>query len=55
VTTFRGVAAAPQGMAVYNPRLTSRRTLISAIVTEKGILTKTGRAAIARLKLLVAL
>ena len=51
VTTFRGVAAAPQGMPVYNPAFdVTPARLISAIVTEKGILTKPGRAAVARLK-----
>ncbi|MCK7468255.1 MAG: S-methyl-5-thioribose-1-phosphate isomerase [Desulfosudis oleivorans] len=51
VTHFRGVQSAPQGMKVYNPAFdVTPAQLISAIVTEKGILTKPYTAAIACLR-----
>ena len=51
VTTFRGVPAAPKGMKVYNPAFdVTPARLISAIITEKGILAPPLPAAIARLK-----
>ena len=51
VTTFRGVPAAPKGMKVYNPAFdVTPARLISAIITEKGILAPPLLAAIARLK-----
>ena len=41
VTRFRGVQIAPQGMKVYNPAFdVTPARLISAIITEKGILTR---------------
>jgi len=51
VTRFRGVQSAPLGMKVYNPAfdITPAR-LISAIITEKGILTRPYTTAIARLR-----
>jgi methylthioribose-1-phosphate isomerase len=50
VTCFRGVQVAPQGMKVYNPAFdVTPAKLISAIITEKGILTRPYAAAIARL------
>ncbi len=51
VTRFRGVPSAPRGMKVYNPAfdLTPAR-FISAIITEKGILTGPYVKAIARLQ-----
>jgi len=50
VTHFRGIAAAPRGMKVYNPAfdLTEAR-YISAIITEEGIITKPYRTALARI------
>ena len=51
VTHFRGVQSAPHGMNVYNPAFdVTPAQLISAIVTEKGILTKPYAGAIARLR-----
>lgn len=51
VTTFRGVPAAPKGMKVYNPAFdVTPARLISAIITEKGILAPPLPAAIARLQ-----
>jgi methylthioribose-1-phosphate isomerase len=51
VTCFRGVQVAPQGMKVYNPAFdVTPAKLISAIITEKGIVTKPYTTAIARLR-----
>lgn len=51
VTCFRGVQTAPQGMKVYNPAFdVTPAKLISAIITEKGILTRPYTTAIARLR-----
>jgi len=51
VTNFRGVQSAPNGMIVYNPSFDiTPAKLISAFITEKGILTRPYTAAIARLK-----
>ncbi|MHB8138268.1 MAG: S-methyl-5-thioribose-1-phosphate isomerase [Smithellaceae bacterium] len=51
VTHFRGVQSAPNGMKVYNPSFDiTPAKLISALITEKGILTRPYTAAIARLK-----
>jgi methylthioribose-1-phosphate isomerase len=51
VTHFRGVQSAPQGTKVYNPAFdVTPGQLISAIVTEEGILTKPYTAAIACLR-----
>ncbi len=51
VTTFRGVPAAPKGMKVYNPAFdVTPARLISAIVTERGVLKPPFPAAIARLR-----
>jgi methylthioribose-1-phosphate isomerase len=51
VTCFRGVQTAPQGMKVYNPAFdVTPAKLISAIITEKGIITKPYTTAIARLQ-----
>ena len=51
VTRFRGVQIAPRGMKVYNPAFdVTPARLISAIITEKGILTRPIRTAIARLR-----
>ena len=49
VTTFKGTRSAPEGTKVYNPAfdVTSAR-LISAIITEKGVLRKPFHAAIVR-------
>jgi len=51
VTCFRGVRVAPQAIKVYNPAfdITPAR-FISAIITEKGILTRPYDQAIARLR-----
>jgi len=51
VTHFRGVRTAPRNMKAYNPAfdITPAR-LISAIVTEKGIMTRPYSKAIARLR-----
>jgi len=51
VTCFQGVRVAPQGMKVYNPAfdITPAR-FITAIITEKGILTRPYDQAIARLR-----
>jgi methylthioribose-1-phosphate isomerase len=50
VTHFKGVRTAPAGTKVYNPAfdLTPAR-FITAIITEKGILTKPYRVSIARM------
>ncbi|HRV45138.1 MAG TPA: S-methyl-5-thioribose-1-phosphate isomerase [Smithellaceae bacterium] len=51
VTAFRGVPAAPKGMKVYNPAFdVTPARLISAIITEKGILAPPFPMAISRLK-----
>ncbi|KAF0154664.1 MAG: methylthioribose-1-phosphate isomerase [Syntrophaceae bacterium] len=51
VTCFRGVQAAPRGMKVYNPAFdVTPAKLISAIITEKGILTRPIGRSIARLR-----
>ncbi len=50
VTSFRGVRSAPQGIQVYNPAFdVTPARLITAIITEKGILRKPFRDSIARL------
>jgi methylthioribose-1-phosphate isomerase len=50
VTTFQGVRSAPEGSKVYNPAFdVTPGELITAIITEKGILKKPYRASIARL------
>ena len=51
VTCFRGVQVAPRGMKVYNPAFdVTPAKLISAIITEKGILTRPYGRSIARLR-----
>ncbi len=51
VTHFRGVRTAPRNMKVYNPAFdVTPARLISAIVTEKGIMTRPYSKAIARLR-----
>ena len=51
VTAFRGVPAAPKGIKVYNPAFdVTPARLITAIVTEKGILAPPLPAAISRLQ-----
>ncbi|MDP2853947.1 MAG: S-methyl-5-thioribose-1-phosphate isomerase [Smithellaceae bacterium] len=51
VTCFRGVQAAPRGTKVYNPAFdVTPSKLISAIITEKGILTRPIGRSIARLR-----
>ena len=51
VTTFRGAQAAPKGMKVYNPAFdVTPARLITAMITERGVLTPPFPAAIARLK-----
>jgi methylthioribose-1-phosphate isomerase len=48
VTHFKGVRSAPQGTKVYNPAFDiTPAKYITAIITEKGILTKPYRASIA--------
>lgn len=50
VTQFRGVLCAPEKTNVYNPAFdVTPARLITAIITEKGVLKKPLRAAIARL------
>jgi methylthioribose-1-phosphate isomerase len=50
VTHFKGARSAPQGTKVYNPAFDiTPGKLISAIITEKGILTRPYSSAIARL------
>jgi len=50
VTSWRGVEAAPKGTKVYNPAFdVTPAKYITAIITEKGILTKPYTRAIARL------
>ncbi len=50
VTTFRGAQAAPKGMKVYNPAFdVTPARLITAMITERGVLTPPFPAAIARL------
>jgi methylthioribose-1-phosphate isomerase len=51
VTRFRGVPSAPRGMKVYNPAFdVTPAQLISAIITEKGILTRPYTTAISLLR-----
>jgi len=51
VTHFNGVPCAPEGSAAYNPAFdVTPAKLITAIITEKGILKKPFRDAIARLR-----
>jgi len=51
VTHFRGVRVAPKEMSVYNPAFDiTPAKFITAIITEKGILTKPYLKAIARLR-----
>jgi methylthioribose-1-phosphate isomerase len=51
VTSWRGVRAAPLGIDVYNPAFdVTPAKLISAIITEKGILTRPYAIAISRLR-----
>ena len=51
VTTFRGAQAAPKGMKVYNPAFdVTPARLISAMITERGVLTPPFPATIARLQ-----
>ena len=51
VTTFRGAQAAPKGMKVYNPAFdVTPARLITAMITERGVLTPPFPAAIARLQ-----
>jgi len=51
VTHFRGIQSAPRGMKVYNPAFdVTPARLISAIITEKGIMTKPYTKAIASLR-----
>jgi len=48
VTHFKGVRSAPAGTKVYNPAFdVTPARFITAIITEKGILTKPYRASIA--------
>jgi methylthioribose-1-phosphate isomerase len=48
VTTFTGVRSAPEGTKVYNPAFdVTPSRLITAIITEKGVLEKPYRASIA--------
>lgn len=50
VTCLRGVRIAPKGIKVYNPAFdVTPAQFITAIITEKGIITKPYRAAIANL------
>jgi methylthioribose-1-phosphate isomerase len=50
VTCLRGVESAPKGIKVYNPAFDiTPAEYITAIITEKGIITKPYRASIARL------
>jgi methylthioribose-1-phosphate isomerase len=50
VTHFKGVRSAPQGTKVYNPAFdVTPARFITAIITEKGILTKPYRVSIARM------
>jgi methylthioribose-1-phosphate isomerase len=50
VTTFKGVRSAPEGTKVYNPAFdVTPGKLITAIITEKGILKKPYRISIASL------
>ncbi|MDD4357807.1 MAG: S-methyl-5-thioribose-1-phosphate isomerase [Smithellaceae bacterium] len=51
VTHFKEARSAPQGMMVYNPAFdVTPAKLISAIITEKGIITRPYSSAIARLR-----
>lgn len=51
VTSWRGVETAPRGMKVYNPAFdVTPAKYITAIITQKGILTKPYIKAIARLQ-----
>ena len=50
VTHFKGVRSAPTGTKVYNPAFDiTPAKFITAIITEKGVLTKPYRASIARM------
>ena len=50
VTHFKGVRSAPAGTKVYNPAFDiTAAEYITAIITEKGIITKPYRASIARI------
>jgi methylthioribose-1-phosphate isomerase len=50
VTNFKGVCSAPAGTKVYNPAFdVTPARFITAIITEKGILTKPYRVSIARM------
>jgi methylthioribose-1-phosphate isomerase len=50
VTHFKGIRSAPAGTKVYNPAFDiTPAKYITAIITEKGILTKPYRAAIAHM------
>lgn len=51
VTMFRGVVIAPKGVKVYNPAFdVTLARLITAMITERGVLTPPFPAAIARLQ-----
>lgn len=51
VTGFRGVQVAPRGMKVYNPAFdVTPAQYITAIITEKGVLTKPGVRGISQLQ-----
>jgi methylthioribose-1-phosphate isomerase len=51
VTGFRSVQVAPRGMKVYNPAFdVTPAKLISAIITEKGLLVSPYTSTIARLR-----
>ena len=51
VTDFRGMPVAPNGMKVYNPAFdVTPASLITAIITEKGVIAKPDTKKIARLK-----
>ena len=50
ITHFKGVRSAPAGTKVYNPAFdVTPAQFITAIITEKGILTKPYRVSIARM------
>jgi methylthioribose-1-phosphate isomerase len=50
MTTFRGVTVAPKGLTVYNPAFdVTPASLISAIITEKGVIRKPDAGKINRL------
>ncbi len=51
ITRFRGIQIAPDGMEVYNPAFdVTPARLITAIITEKGVITRPYSPAIARLR-----